>query len=246
MCPFWIKGGLAAFLFVCLSVSHKRRHFFFFFLFFFFYRKPSSGLTLWRQFSQCVVTKKLDHEVETVARLQYLPPVGKAFKKISFQNDLEETRTDLFPSNSFHLVCSPCALREHGPRRLLHLFHVLNLYIFCSLLSYSCTRRGEKNIQIDLFWHTQPSAERVKSIQPRSLCRLTCLHARAQTQTHTRSHRSTWTLLFGSVLFAVSSYMLSLYAAAAAAAALELYLVRSKSEHLVRCGNEETRVAASA
>lgn len=132
---FLDKRGLAAFLFVCLSVSHKRQHFFF------FYHKPSSGLTLWQQFSQCVVTKKLDHKVETVARLQYLPPVGKAFKKISFQNDLEETRTDLFPSNSFHLMCSWWALREHRLLLLLHLFHVLNLYIFCSLLSYSCTRR---------------------------------------------------------------------------------------------------------
>lgn len=98
----------------------------------------------------------------------------------------------------------------------------------------------EKNIQIDLFWHTQPSAERVKSIQPRSLCRLTCLHActRVHKHTHSHTHRSTWTLLFGSVLFAVSFYMLSLLCAAAAAA-LELYLVSSKSEHSVRYGNEE-------
>lgn len=92
----------------------------------------------------------------------------------------------------------------------------------------------KKNIQIDLFWHTQPSAERVKSIQPRSLYRLTCLHARAHK--HSNTHRSTWTLLFGSVLFAVSLYMLNL--CTATVAALELYLVSSKSN--IRY-NTETR-----
>lgn len=43
--------------------------------------------------------------------------------------------------------------------------------------------KEEKNIQINLFWHTQPSAERVKSIQPTSLYRLTCLCARTHTHT---------------------------------------------------------------
>lgn len=80
-----------------------------------------------------------------------------------------------------------------------------------------------KKKHIDLFWHTLPSAERIKSIQRR-----VCTDSHVYTQTH--KHCNTWTLLFGSVLYTFSPSMFD----QCCAAAFKHYLVNSKSEHSVQ------------
>lgn len=84
----------------------------------------------------------------------------------------------------FHRIhfirCSVWALGKPGLQLPLHLFHVLNLYVFCSLYPI----HGQQNIQIDLFWQHTAFSRAYKINSVRSLYRLTCL----RTNTHITTH----------------------------------------------------------
>lgn len=69
----------------------------------------------------------------------------------------------------------------------------------------------------DFFWHTQPSAERIKSIQRINQTRMSA---------HMRGHRS-----FGSVLFTIFASVFDQWFSAA----LQCYLVNSESQNPVQC-----------
>lgn len=117
----------------------------------------------------------------------------------------------------FHQVLTLCSQIAWIEPFTSFVFHVSNLYIFRR--AYSIHEKKH----IDLFWHTLPSAERIKSIQRR-----VCTDSHVYTQTH--KHCNTWTLLFGSVLYTFSPSMFD----QCCAAAFKRYLVNSKSEHSVQ------------